>query len=112
MNPTNRRAAPLLIFQSKQQVRKDDRVQREYSAEAAVNIEQRGCSIVTFTDDWQSRNVPQTGSDIRPDGDWLEYCSARESAERRAAKSARSLHARPIHQELAQAYMLLRTARR
>jgi len=77
-----------------------------------VNIEHGASSIVTFSDDWASRNVPEAKPAIRKDADWLDYCHARELAERAAAKSAGSIEARRVHQELAQAYMLMRATGR
>jgi hypothetical protein len=74
---------------------------------AAVNVEYGANSIVTFANDWSSRNAPELRPQIS--ADWLEYCRARELAERKAAKSARSLEARRVHQQLAQAYMQFRT---
>jgi hypothetical protein len=87
-------------------------VQFAYRAGAAVNVEYGASSIVTFADDWASRNTPEPAAAIRADAEWHEYCRARELAERKAAKSARSLQARRVHQELAQAYMQLRATGR
>lgn len=66
-----------------------------------------GGSIVAFSD------YPSAASEAPPtkakaDAQWLDYCRTRELAERAAAKSARSVEARRVHQELAQAYMLMR----
>ena len=77
-----------------------------------MNVECGTSSIVIFADDWASRNTPEPAFAIRADAEWLDYCRARELAERKAAKSARSLQARRVHQELAQAYMQLRATRR
>jgi hypothetical protein len=75
-----------------------------------VNICHDGGSLLTFTDSWASRNEPQANSLEPADTEWLDYCRARELAERAAAKRASSIEARRIHQELAEAYA--RRARR
>lgn len=68
-----------------------------------MNISHDGGSIVRCTTPWASRNEPDPAIDRR-DPAWLDYCRAREIAERAAAKKASSEVARRVHQELAQAY--------
>ncbi len=76
----------------------------EYAyAEAEVNICHDGGSIVAFSEAWAFKNRPSEGPEPN-DPEWLEYCRLREFAERMAAKRATSMHARWVHQELAQAY--------
>ena len=68
-----------------------------------MNISNEGGSIVPFTSPWPSRNEPEAHANPQ-DPDWLDYCRAREFAERAAAKDACSMEARRAHQEMAQAY--------
>jgi len=66
-----------------------------------VNICNEGGSIVTFQDSWPTKNEPEAEPQKTDD---VDYCRARELAERGAAKNARSAEARGVHQQLAQAY--------
>ena len=70
-----------------------------------MNICHEGGSIVPFT---ESRAAQRDEADLpTPVDEWVDYCRARESAERAAAKNSNSIVARRIHQELAQAYAQL-----
>jgi hypothetical protein len=69
-----------------------------------VNISNEGGSIVAFRDPWPTRNEAESEPQKIDDPEWLDYCRARELAERGAAKNARSAEARGVHQQLAQAY--------
>ena len=69
-----------------------------------MNVCNEGGSIVIFPDEWSSRNEPQHQITHPNDPAWLDYCRAREFAERSAAKQATCVHARRVHQQLAQAY--------
>jgi hypothetical protein len=68
-----------------------------------VNICNEGGSIVAFRDSWP-RNEAESEPQEPDDPEWLDYCRARELAERRAAKNTPSAEARGVHQQLAQAY--------
>jgi hypothetical protein len=69
-----------------------------------VNVCDEGGSILMFRASWTPQDDSQFEAEHPADGEWLEHCRARERAERAAAKKARSIEARRIHQELAQAY--------
>ena len=66
-----------------------------------TNVE-RSSSIVFFHDRPSVREA--TPPDLDTPDHPVEYLRARERAERAAAKSARSIKARHVHQELAQFY--------
>ncbi len=68
-----------------------------------MNVCDESSSIIAFRDPWPTRNDAEQEVPRR-DRQWLDYCSAREQAERAAAKRAASDAARRIHQELALAY--------
>ena len=76
------------------------------ASESAMNVCHEGGPIVTFRDAWraedEARLAPAAGDEPS-----RQYCRSREAAERAAAKSASSVHARRVHQELAEAYALL-----
>lgn len=67
-----------------------------------MNISHEGGSIISFASPWRSRNEGELERGRRGPG-WLDYCRAREFAER-AAKGASSMEARRAHQEMAQAF--------
>ena len=69
-----------------------------------MNVCHEGGSIFMFRESWPSRNEPRSEVAKPVDAGWVDYCRARELAERAAAKKAGSIEARRIHQELAQAY--------
>jgi hypothetical protein len=69
-----------------------------------MNVCHEGGTIVAFPDDWTARNEGDPDLRERSGPEWIDYCRARERAERAAAKRAASIDARRVHQELAQAY--------
>jgi len=69
-----------------------------------VNICNGGGSIIAFTDASPFRKEEQPSDQPASNGEWLDYCRARERHERAAAKNAGSSQARRVHQELAMAY--------
>jgi hypothetical protein len=70
-----------------------------------MNVCNKGGPLIIFRDEWATKNNPGAQAH-RPAADaaWIDYCRARERAERAAAKHASSIRARRVHQELAQAY--------
>lgn len=66
-----------------------------------MNICNEGGPVIAFRDAWGLAADRDIQSADPPDAD---YCRARERAERAAAKTAQSIEARRVHQELAQAY--------
>jgi hypothetical protein len=69
-----------------------------------MNVCHGGGPVIVFRDRWSSRNESELPSAKPVDAEWIDYCRARELAERAAAKKAGSIEARRIHQQLAQAY--------
>jgi hypothetical protein len=72
-----------------------------------VNISNEGGPIVAFRDLWPERADCAAAAQPRCDREWLNYCRARESAERAAAQNAPCPQARHVHRELARAYARL-----
>ena len=66
-----------------------------------TNVE-TSCSMVFFHDRPGSLEEASPAADCPKES--IDYLMARERAERAAAKSARSIKARHVHQELAQYY--------
>lgn len=69
-----------------------------------MNVWHEGGGIVAFADCWTARDEGEPDLAERSGPEWIDYCRARERAERAAAKRAASIDARRVHQELAQAY--------
>ena len=77
-----------------------------------MNVFNGGGPIIAFRDSWSRRNEIEPDGARPEDTEWIDYCRARELAERAAAKKASSCQARRVHQELAQAYTrMIRRAR-
>jgi len=72
-----------------------------------VNVCNEGGSIIPFSDTSPFGKEQQSHDGGPVDGDWLDYCRARERRERAAAKNAGTSQARRVHQELAMAYARL-----
>lgn len=71
-----------------------------------MNVSNESSSLIIFRAPWAAPAEAEDSPAVSAD-----YCRARETAERAAAKCASSVKARRVHQELARAYARLTQGR-